>query len=356
MKYTQRMMGAALTVVAATAVVLVAMLWLSGAFRSGAVKPGKVPAATERTVSAAGPVVVKRVARERYAEVVGSIQAETRTTVSARLVANIVEMKVNAGDFVVKGQVLALLDDAAPKARVEQARQSLRSAQASMELAQIQMDRLAKLVEVNAAARYDVDEWRTKLSVAKADMGRYQQAIAEAESGLQDAVIRAPFDGVVIDRQAEPGEQAAPGRPLATVYDPSKLRLEASVREAYAGRLRVGQEMSIYIDALGRERPGAVTQIVPAADPGSRSFLVKVSLRDVAGVFPGMYGRMRLPLGEDPVLEIPKSAVREIGQVTLVDVVGDDGVVSRRAVRVGRADAQRVEVLAGLQEGDRVVP
>lgn len=349
-----RLIGNAATTIVAAAVVITAMAWLSGWLRGGKIQPGKLPP-PQSLAPATQPLAVQKVRHIRYAEVVGSIQAETRASVAARLLANIVEMPVNAGDRVAKGQLLVLLDDAGPKSRVAQAREALRSAQASQDLAELEVNRLSQLAEQNAASRFELDEWKSKLNIAKADVARAQEAIREAETVLADTRILSPIDGIVIDRHAEPGEQASPGRPLLTLYDPSKMRLEASVREAYVGRLAIGQSINVFIEAAGQQRQGTVSQIVPAADPSSRTFLVKVSLNDSTNLYPGMYARMSVPLDEHEQLEIPLSAVKRVGQLDLVDVMVN-GRVQRRAVRLGRIEADQVEVLAGLAEGELIVP
>ena len=332
-------------------VVVAAMAWLSGAFHRGKVQPGKAEAHQE---SASGKgLLVSRIERPRDVEVVGSIQSESRTNIASRIVANVIEMKVNAGDKVKAGDLLVVLDSVAPKARVEQAREMLRSAEANRSLAQTELDRISTLRQTGAVSQNQIDEWETKLALAKSDVARSEQAIREAEVGLADAQLKAPFDGVVIDRLAEPGDQAYPGRPLLNMYDPGRLRVEASVRESYTGRLQPGQKITIFIDSIAQERVGQVQQIVPASDPTSRSFLVKVHLSDPAGLYPGMYARMRVPLGTESRLEVPQSLVRRVGQLTFVDVL-DNGHVDRRAVRLGRTAGDSVEVLAGLSEGERL--
>jgi RND family efflux transporter MFP subunit len=151
---------------------------------------------------------------------------------------------------------------------------------------------------------------------------------------------------------------ALPGKPLATIYDPDNLRLEAMAREAIIARLeslRTGKKpIPVLIDSAGKEIPGTITQIVPAADPQSRSFVVKVHLTESAGLYPGMFGRVRVPLGELQSLEIPQSAIRDVGQVSTV-TVSTDGRTETRAVRLGQHRGDNVEVLSGLQPGDQLV-
>jgi RND family efflux transporter MFP subunit len=296
------------------------------------------------------------VTRPYLADVVGSVQAVNRTQIAARLLANIIEMRVRAGDRVQADDVVVLLDDRDLRARVAQVNQTLKAAEARRDLAAIELGRVADMVSRNVASEFELDRVRAEHVAAAAEVARLQQAVAEAEVALSDTQIRSPISGIVIDRQAEPGDQASPGKALLTVYDPARLRVEASARESYAGRLRVGQELAVYIDALDQERRGRVQEIVPQADPTSRSFDVKVELADSGNLLPGMFARLRLPLDPQRRIEIPLSAVRNVGQVQLVRVADPaGGHINRRAVRLGPASGESVVVLAGLAEGEQIV-
>lgn len=352
----RRKIGFVLTLVVCVGVVLVAMAWLSGVFRKDQIIP---ETAEHRVAEAKGEVVlVQKVSRPTDANLVGTIASEVRTTIASRLTAGVNEITVNAGDTVRRGDVLVRLDDRDVRARVAQAKESLRAAEAARDLAKREWDRLRPLVEQKVASPNEADTWRTKYEGANADVTRVQRVIEEAEVQLSDTVLKAPFDGIVIDRQTEPGDLASPGKSLLTIYDPSRMRLEANVREAYIGRLdalrKSKQPVAVIVQALGKEIQGTVDQIVPAADPESRSFLVKVNLAGSAGLYPGMFGRLRVPMAPEAVVEIPAKAVREVGQVSLVQVV-EDGGVSSRAIRLGAARGEQVQVLAGLSAGERIV-
>lgn len=342
-------------VLAMAAMVVAAVLWLSGAFHRGKIPPGRVLTPSTLPDARSLPsALVERVQRPRDAEVVGSIQSELRTSISTRVMANIVEMRVAAGDTVHRGQVLVVLEDVGPRARIEQAKETLHAAQASRALADSEVRRMSPLLKSGATSQSQVDEWQSRLASANADVLRAQQEIREAEVALSDTKIVSPMDGLVIDRQAEPGEQATPGQPLLTLYDPSRLRMEASVGESYTGKLRIGQKTSVLVEALGEQRPGVVEEIVPAADPASRAFLVKIRIEDPHGLYPGMYARMPVPLGTEERIEIPTAAIRDVGQLALVEII-DNGQALRRSVRLGRHYEDRVEVLSGLQPGQRVL-
>jgi len=356
-RYWLRIMQTSATALIATAVVVFAMLWLSGAFHRGKIAPGGQSAMAEPLPPATAPAqiaLVQRVTRGRYAELVGSVQAEYRSAVSARLTANILEVRVRAGDHVKAGDVLVVLDDRDLKARVGQAAQVLKAAEAKRDITQLEFDRVTKLASERVASPYELEQWQAQHAAAVAEVARATQALREAEVGLSDSIVKSPITGIVIDRLAEPGDQASPGKPILTIYDPSRLRLEASVREGYVGRVAKGDSIDVYIDARREQRKGTIEEIVPASDPLSRSFLIKVNVTDPSGLYPGMYGRVKLPLEPQQRLEIPTAAVEQIGQVALVQALVD-GRPHRRAVRLGHVSDGHVEILAGLNEGDRVL-
>jgi hypothetical protein len=143
--------------------------------------------------------------------------------------------------------------------------------------------------------------------------------------------------------------------PLVRIYDPAQMRLEVTVRESLAASLSLGMRLSARLDALGRDVPVSVDEIVPAADPGSRAFLVKVSLPADPGIFPGMFGRLEVPRGRVLRLYIPAGAVTRIGQLDFVDVLTPEGVVRRQIRTGGRDQDAQVEVRSGLSEGERIL-
>jgi membrane fusion protein, multidrug efflux system len=173
---------------------------------------------------------------------------------------------------------------------------------------------------------------------------------------LSYAEIRSPVSGRVVDRLADPGDTAVPGKPLLSVYDPNALRIEVPVRESLAITLKIDEALQVRVGARENLLTGTVDEIVPQAETGSRTFLVKVGLPAEPEIYAGMFGRIYLPAGERKRLTMPEAAAVQIGQLTFVDVLGPDRHVSRRLVTLGRpAGEGRVEVLSGLDRGDEVL-
>jgi len=141
------------------------------------------------------------------------------------------------------------------------------------------------------------------------------------------------------------------------VYDPADLELHANVPETLAPAVPVGTALTVRIDAAGVAARGTVREVVPQAQQASRSVLVKVTLPpspSAKPLLPGMFGRVEIPVGSVERLWVPRAAVRQVGQLDLVEVANLDGTLSRRFVRVGQESNGKVEVLSGLAAGERV--
>jgi HlyD family secretion protein len=341
-----------LRVALSIATIVVLMLWILGTFRHGVIEAAKVPVPAE---SVAG-LTTQKIAIETIpsvTEAVGTVQAEQLAAVTSRVVANILEMRASAGQRVSNGETLVVLDDRDLRHRVEQARDAVRSAEATLEQAQSDYKRDKPLFDQQVITPYDFDHTQTNLKTAEANLHRLQQAEREAEVSLSYAVIRSPFTGVVVDKLANVGDLAAPGKPLLTMYEQGHLWLEANVPEDLMDRIHLNQVLAFRIDAAGRETRGRVVEIVPSSDPASRSVVVRVHLSDTKDIVPGMFGRLLIPVKAEEVLTVPASALIRAGQLTMLDVVSD-GRVERRTVQLGRAIGNQYEVLSGIAAGETV--
>ena len=181
------------------------------------------------------------------------------------------------------------------------------------------------------------------------------KVVQEAEIGLGYTTIRAQASGEVARRLAEPGDLAFPGKELLTLHTGGSLQLEAMVRESLIGRVRIGDTLTVMVAALEGDEPlsGTVDEIEPLADPVTRSFLVKVRLPEVPGLYPGMFGRLMVPLGEEEAVLIPEAAVIRVGQLETVMVKSGDDWQSIY-VRTGKASGDRVDILSGLSGSETI--
>lgn len=339
-------------------VVVLLMIWLAGGFhrkidRSPTEASSRSPAQIAQSAdSETVPVRVRQIPRVETA--VGTVRAVHEATVASKLLAKVMEVNVTAGQRVRKDEVLVRLDDEDLTARLEQAQSAVDAALSVRDQAKIEYDRIERLLEQQAASKLEWDRVQTALKTAEAELQRARQAANEARTVLGYATIAAPIDGLVVDKRVEVGDTVTPGQPLLTLYDPTRMQLVASVRESLTRRLEVGQTIGVNIDTLDHTCEGLVSEIVPEADSASRSFAVKVTGPCPPGVYSGMFGRLLIPLEEESLLVIPTAAVRRVGQLDLVQVIGD-GQPDRRAVKLGRTFEDEVEVLSGLREGEHVV-
>lgn len=378
------------------------MLWLSGAFLEKvepgppAPKPPPPTLKTQRVELRSFPLILEQV---------GSVRTRNEAEVSSRIMAQVREILVREGQEV-KGPepgsgdgatVLARLDDRDIQARLRQAqsqlqgaeraaqaaRSRLQAAKAQLEAAraqavqaeedfrriqQLHQDRAAtgqqldhaKAQKATAearerAAKEEVEALQAEIQRIEAQKGEAQAALAEAGVMLSHTIIQAPFSGRVTRKLVEVGDMVAPGKPLFILETSSEPELHAVVSESLLPALKVGHRLEVQVDSLDRTLEGLVREITPAADPATRTVMVKVSLPTGQGLMSGLFGRLRIPFGTYHALVVPSGAVRQVGQLHLVDVKGPDGHPERRFVTLGTPQGELVEILSGLKEGEEVV-
>ena len=259
-------------------------------------------------------------------EVIGTVRPKVGATVSAKVMATILEVPVKPGDAIKAGDILAKLDD--------------RDMRAAFERAQADYDRYKKLLEHGAAPVADFQTAEEHYRVAK--------------TALSYATIIAPFDGIVAEKLCDAGDMAAPGKPLFSVEQPTDYRLEANIPDRFGSAVAVGTPVHVIVDAVGGECDATVGEVAPAGDPSSRSFLVKVDLHPRKPLKSGMFGRAQIVVGERTGLFVPKTTVHERGQLTFV-FVAHDGRAQMRLVKPGKTVGDKAELLSGVEAGERLV-
>lgn len=303
-------------------------------------------------------------------EAVGTIRAAETSQLAAQMMGNIVEIRVREGDHVKRGQVMAVIDDAQPRAALDHAvaadlaaQQEISASESEFTLAEATLKRYQTLYEKKSVSPQEFDEIKARYQAAQARREMARAGQAQAKAALQQARtavgyahIVAPFDGLVTEKKADLGTLSSPGMPIFTVEDLRHYRLETTVNETDLRYVRQGQQVSVSIDALGdRELKGKVLEIVPAADPASRSFLVRVKLPSDPALRSGLFGRAQFTRGERTALLIPRSAIVERGQLQGIYVLDQNRIAGLRYVTLGKISARQVEVLAGLQAGEMLI-
>lgn len=198
--------------------------------------------------------------------------------------------------------------------------------------------------------------------VSAEDVKRAQAGIAQAKAGLAGArtmmsyaVLYAPFSGVITARRADPGAMAMPQMPILTIEDDSRYQLVASVPESAVAGLRQGQQLTVTLQSLNNKVAARVAQIVPSADPASRTFTVKADLPRLPGVASGMFGRLTVVTGQQKRLVVDRDAVVERNGLSGLYVVDDAQTARFLMVKLGETHGDRVQVLSGLRPGQRVL-
>jgi RND family efflux transporter MFP subunit len=311
------------------------------------------PAVREQTGAAlaGGPAFeVAMASRTSVLEASGTAGPWAEATLSTRLMGSVLEVTVREGDRVRRGQPLVRIDARDLDAKAAQVAASLAEAEANHQQAFTHAGRMRDLFAKEAAPRALLDAAETALASAEA-RGAAARAAAEELAATRDyAVVRAPFDGVLTARMVDPGAFAAPGTPLVTVQDFSRLRLSASVAPAAVRNLGRGDTIGAAVE--GVETAVRVEGIVP--EPGGNVYTVNATLDNRAGRFlAGSAATLSLPQGERVSIVVPASAVVRQGDLTGVRVLADGGA-ELRWVRVVAFSPDSVEVLAGLRAGERI--
>ena len=310
----------------------------------------------------------------------GVVEARATATLTARILAPVLEVRVVPGDRVRAGQVLIVLDarDLGAQARsaraaasaagqgVTAAESEQRAAQAALALARSTHHRIATLQAKGSATAQELDEAAAALQAAEARAAGATARLQQASSGVESARasseaagatesyarVTAPFDGVVTEKLVEPGNMASPGLPLIRVEDTRGFRLDVRVDESKIAQIALGARVPVALESAsgtGAAVDGTISEIARSVDADSRAFLVKIALPDTTGLRSGAFGRARFAGAPRRALTLPAEAVVRRGQVASVFVV-DNGVARLRMVNVSGN-----EVLAGLSESETVI-
>jgi HlyD family secretion protein len=317
----------------------------------------------------------------------GYVTARRRATVSSKVTGKVLEVFVEEGKPVKKGQVLARLDDsqiraalAVAEAQLTAARRGAAEDQARLKQAKLTLDRRARLIEEKVVGRAEVDEAQSDVDSITARIGVAEQQINVAQAqvdarqtDLTDMVVRAPFDGIAISKDAQPGEMISPVSAgggftrtgICTIVDMSSLEIEVDVSETYINRVHAAQKVEAVLDAYTDWRiPSHVITTIPSADRQKATVKVRIGFDGLdPRILPDMGVKVSFLKDEQPAaaqtavaarMAVPKAAIKTTDGQAVVFVVTDDQV-DRRAVTVGGEADGLVDVLSGLRPGERVV-
>lgn len=332
---------------------------------------------------------------EDFYEATGTVKAKTTTQVAANMMGRITSIPFIEGSLVSRGQVLVEIDNRESFTQIEKANAGIKEAQAALieidksvevaktavktaeanrVLAEKTFARIKELYERKSASGQEFDEAQSRLKMATSEVERAKAnipailskkeqinaKIQQANADIKNINVRqsyskitSPVSGIIVKKYAETGAIASPGMPLLSIEDNSQYRLEAAVEESKSKLVRIGNRVSVKIDALGEgEFFGVISEILPSADAASRSYTVKIDLPASPLLKTGLYGLARFPIEGKSAIMVPQTAIVERGQLRGVYVVSTDGIAQFRIVTTGKTGDGNVEILSGLSEGD----
>ena len=314
------------------------MAWLAGLLHFGKIAPGLTPLA--------GPppqgrvLIVQETEIPRDLEVLGTVVSKSLAQVSSQVPGRVAKIWVEAGSRVKPGDPLITLSAGEYQARLDQAQAQLKQAAADYQRYQF-------LFKEGAVSPQEFGAMEARYKTARA-------MVSEAATLTGYTVVRAPAAAVVAERRVAVGDLAQPGQALASLYNPDLLQVEGEVNDSYRDQVKLGEAALVTVPAVKFEARLAIAEIFPISAAGSRTFKVRTAMLNHPALMPGMFARLALPLGSSPGILIPQAAVKTVGQLTMVKVLRDQ-TAELRQIKLGRQIGGQVEVLAGLQPGDRVV-
>ncbi len=290
-------------------------------------------------------------------EVTASVNPFRRAAPGTILMGRVDQVLHREGDRVGAGASLARVENREVAARLAQAEANVAAARAMEENARLMKERMERLFERQAATQKNVDDARAGYEAAAAGLRAAEEGVLAARMYVAYADVAAPFAGVVVEKRVEVGDTAAPGMPLFVVEDTSRMKVEAQVPESALRGLAAGSPVEVVVDAAGvASRAGTLAEVLPAADPRSRTFAVRVVLDNADGTLrSGMFARLRLPGEAKDRIAVAEDALVRRGPLTGVFVVDEGGIARLRWITTGETRGGRIEVLTGLAEGERFV-
>ncbi|HST29071.1 MAG TPA: efflux RND transporter periplasmic adaptor subunit [Rudaea sp.] len=289
----------------------------------------------------------------------GIVEAVNETTLAAQTNARVLELPVDVGDRVSKGQVLVRFTDVEQSSGRRSAEGAVAAAKASLVQVEANYKRIADIYARQLVARADLDAATAQRDAARAALASAQAQLRSAGQQADYTVVRAPFDGVVTQRFVEIGQAVQSGppqpQPLLALAALDALRAEVTVPQGAAEAIRAHAQATLLLDGGARRVPAASVAVLPTADPATHTFRVRVGVpAGTVGLWPGMTVKIAFAIGDAQRLLVPHTALVQRGEIDGVYVVGADNSVGLRQLRLGHRDGEDVEVLSGLAAGERV--
>lgn len=309
---------------------------------------------------------------ERKLNFLGNVAALQEVKVYSTIPTRIVDMRVDIGQTVKKGQVLALVDDEKIKQAVAQAEAALEAARAQYRNLEVEYNRIQRLYNENAVSKAQFDQVKTQYEASASTVKQLEAALANAKAQLKDCTISAPIDGVISSRLLNEGDQASPQIPIFTIVQTDQVKIDIEIVEAQIDLVKPGQKAYIEVNAYPDRRfIGRINKIYPTVNPVSRTVTAEVRVDNPEGLLkPGMYAKVIVVIeSHKNALVIPRFALLERttleylgGEITNTEVkvnryvfIVSDSIALERKIETGIEDGKLVEIISGLKPHQLVV-
>lgn len=301
---------------------------------------------------------------DNYYETSATVKAKTNSIISPMITGKVTSLAVQEGDNVRAGQLLLTIDSRdttqraiGASAGVSAAQMGAQQAAQNKKMADVTYQRYKNLYHEKVITKQEFDQYATQKNVAALEYQKAQAGVKQARAGLGEvrvyqsySRVTAPISGIVTQRNIDLGSTAIQGQPILTIESPGNQELVANVDESYLKKIHKGQEVNLVID--GKTVKTKITTIVQSVDPTTRTFKVKL---DTKGLNSGLYAKVQIPVGKKNSIAVPQVAIVQKGQLTGVYTVDDKNIISYRLIRTGKNLGDKIEVISGLTDGDKVI-
>jgi len=285
----------------------------------------------------------------------GTFISDERVEIASRISGFIRELPVREGEVIKKGQALVTIDPTEVQTNITEAEARLTQAKRKATEAEAEYKRHKNLYEQKLIAEQLFRKVELQHQLAQEDLRVAEGALEQARALLEYARIKSPVTGVVVEKYKQNGDLTTPGAAILAVEDPSRIVLRTFINEAYLENIKEGDTVQVALDQRQTPLKGTVTHMVPSADPSTHSFLVKIALDDIGQVRVGMFARVEFDMGHKQVITIPNTALVMQADIPGVYVVDEQDIAHFRMIRTAREFDDNIEVIAGLNDGDRIV-
>lgn len=299
-----------------------------------------------------------------FYETSSTVNSKTNSVVSSMITGRVTSLKVKEGDRVRAGQLLLTIDSRenaqkalGAQAGVNEALKGVEAANQNRNLVNKTYERYKNLYNEKVMTKQEFDTISTQKNVADIEYQRALAGVSRAKAGLGEvgvyqsyARVTAPISGIVTQKNIDLGSTAIQGQPMLTIEAPSNLELTANINESLLNKVKVG--MIVYLESNGQNIKSKITSVIPSIDPMTRTFKVKIAS---SGLTSGQYVKVKIPVAKKEALVIPQNSIVQKGQLTGVYTVDDKNIISYRLIRTGKTNGNNIEILSGLNNGDKII-